>query len=128
MHQQTSLKLKGDGLSVMSVVLGLIGAILTALAHLEIAASSHFDFLIRDNEFFLVLGALAVIVALSIGGFSAGTYALRHLNEPHSRYAKSAAIAGISVGAIDILPALFLLAIMLETLFLTLINISVSIE
>lgn len=109
--------------AVSSLVIGVIGAILTGLIHYSIMASSHFDFLVRDVEFFLVLGTILVIAALSLVDFRAGLYAIRHMNEPHGKFAKALALTGITLGIADIFPALIILSIMFETLLLRFMQI-----
>jgi hypothetical protein len=104
-----------------SLALGLIGAILTGCVLYAIAASPHFDFLIRDDEFHLVLGTALIIACLSLMDLKAGLYALRHLNEPHGRSAKPLAVAGLALGLADLLPAVIILAIMTVTFLLQII-------
>ena len=128
MNGAHKLEHEADGFSVMSLALGLIGALLTALVHMQIMTSPHFDFLIWDKEFFLVLGFVVVISALALGDLKAGASALHHLNEPHTKYTKSVALASISIGVVDLLPALIILAILAETLFLRLIQISIVVN
>jgi cytochrome c biogenesis factor len=98
-----------------SLVIGIIGAILTGLVHWGIMTSSH-DFLVRDAEFLLVLGTLLIVIALSAWDLKQGMYVIRHKNEPHGRLAEPVASAGITLGVLELLPAAILLMIMLETL------------
>ena len=106
-----------------SLILGVIGAILTGSIHYAIMASSHFDFLVRDGEFYLVLGMVLIVALLSVVDLSAGLYAIRHLNQPHGKFARSLAVTGITLGIADILPAAIILAIMLETFLLKFVQI-----
>jgi hypothetical protein len=112
-----------DRSAVSSLVIGVIGAILTGLVHYSIMTSSHFDFLVRDVEFFLVLGTILVIAALSLADIRAGLYAIHHMNEPHGKLAKALALTGITLGIADTLPALIILTIMFETFLLRFMQI-----
>ncbi len=115
-----------DRFAVISAVLGAIGIALTGWVHYQITNSSHFDFLIHDNEFFLMIGFVLLIAMLSIGDLWEGLRAFRHLKEPHHGFAKPLAIAGITLGVVDIVPALMILLIVLETLLLKFIQIKIS--
>jgi hypothetical protein len=106
-----------------SLTIGIVGAILTGGIHYEIVASSHFDFLVRDGEFYLVLGMVLIVAALSLVDLRAGLFAIRHLNQPHGKFTRSLAVTGITLGIADILPAAIILAIMFETFLLKFIQI-----
>ncbi len=114
--ERTHLDRKVNALAGSSLTLGLIGAVLTALAHWQISFSSHFDFVFRDTEYFLVGFFLLLITSLAVIDFRNGISALRHMNEPHEKYAKPMAIAGISIGMVDLVPALVLLGIFIQAL------------
>lgn len=101
--------------AVSSAIIGTIGAALTGLIHWGIMTNSH-DFLIRNSEYVLVLGLLLVVLALSVWDFRQGIYAIRHLSEPHGKFAKPLAMTGITLGIADLLPAVILLIVMLEAL------------
>ena len=104
-----------DRSAVLSLVIGTVGAILTGLVHWGIMTSPH-DFLVRDSEFLLVASLLLVVIGLSVWDFKQGFSAMRHLSQPHGRFAKPLALTGISLGIADLLPTAILLIIMLEAL------------
>ncbi len=106
-----------------SVIIGLLGALITALVHYTIILSPHFDFLIRDMEFYAVLAAVVLAALIAILGLGTGLNALHHLKEPHRRFAKPVAILGITLDLASLLPAALILTIVLETFFLKFINI-----
>jgi len=107
-----------DRFAVIGLTMGIIATVLTGLVHYQITNSPHFDFLIHDAEFYMMLGFVLLITALSIGDLWEGLAAFQHLKEPHRKFAKPLAIAGISLGIVDIFPALLILAIIIETLML----------
>jgi hypothetical protein len=120
LHKQTTVC---DRSAINSLTIGVLGAILTGYMHYRIMTSSHFDFLIRDAEVFLTLGAILLVFALSVVDLRAGLYTIRHLNEPHSKYAKPVALSGITLGIAELLPAAIILMILIETLALKFITI-----
>ncbi len=106
-----------------SLIIGGLGAIVTALVHYTIMHSSHFDFLIRDAEFNLVIAAVMLAGLLALLGLGTGLNAVRHLNEPHGRFAKTVALLGITLDLASLLPAALILAIAIETFFLQFMRI-----
>jgi EamA domain-containing membrane protein RarD len=113
MFNETRLDMKINARAGTSLTFGLIGIVVTALVYLQISNSSHFDLAVQDNEYFLVLGFAALVVILSIINFAAGSAALRRTKEPHLRYAKLMAIAGIGLGVANIIPAGIMLVFMI---------------
>jgi hypothetical protein len=113
-----SIRQSPDRSANRSLVYGVYGALLTAAIHFGTATSKHFDFLIRDAEFYIVLGTILIIMALSILDFRQGMHAMRHMQEPHGKHARTMALAGMTLGVADLLPALIILAIMIETFLL----------
>ena len=113
-----SIRQSPDRSANRSLVYGIYGAILTAAIHFGTVTSKHFDFLIRDAEFYIVLVTILVVMVLSVLDFRQGMHAIRHMKEPHGKYTKTMAITGITLGAADLLPALIILAIMVETFLL----------
>lgn len=113
MFEETRLDMKPNALAGISLTFGLIGIVMTALVYLQIANSSHFDLVVKDNEFFLVFGFAALIFILSSINFATGITALRRMKEPHIRYAKPMAIAGMGLGVAGLLPALIIVIIMI---------------
>ena len=113
MFEETRLDMKTNALAGTSFTFSLIAVVVTALMYMQIANSSHFDLVVRDDEYSLVLRFAALIVILSIIIFSTGSAALRRIKEPHLRYAKLMSIAGIGLGVANFIPAAILLAIMI---------------
>lgn len=112
-----------DRSALQSLELGILVVLLTGCVHYFIMASSHFDFLIPDAEFLLVTGAVLLILALSVVDFKEAFYAIHHLNTPHKKYAKPLSIIGFVLAISMILPALTILAIMIETQLLRFVQI-----
>lgn len=113
-----SIRQSADRSANRSLMYGIYGAILTAAIHFGTVTSKHFDFLIRDAEFYIVLVTILIIMVLSVLDFRQGMHAIRHMKEPHEKYAKTIAITGITLGMANLLPALIILAIMIETFLL----------
>lgn len=118
-----SIRQNPDRLANRSLVYGIYGAILTAAIHFGTVTSKHFDFLIRDAEFYIVLGMILIVMVLSVLDFRQGLHAMRHMKEPHGKYARTIVLAGITLGVADLLPALIILAIMIETFLLRFVQI-----
>lgn len=116
MLNKTRLDMNINALAGISLTFGLIGVVTIALVYMQIVTSSHFDLVIRDNEYFLVLGFALFVTALSLVDLGAGLSALHRLKEPHAKYTKPMAIAGITLGIADITPALAILMVMIGTL------------
>lgn len=112
-----------DRSALHSLEIGVVAVLLTGGLHYFIMASSHFDFLIPDAEFLLAAGATLLILALLLVDFKDALYTLRHLNGPHSKYAKPEAIAGVVLGTAILPPALIILAILIETQLLRFVQI-----
>jgi hypothetical protein len=106
-----------------SLIIGILGALVTALIHYTITISPHFDFLIRDVEFYAVIAAVILVGLVAVLGLGTGLNALHHLREPHGRFAKPLAIAGITLDLAVLLPAALILVIAIETFFLKFIDI-----
>ena len=117
-----------DRAALQSLEIGALVVLLTGGVHYFIMASSHFDFLIPDAEFFLVTGVTLLIIALSLVDFKDALYVIHHMENPHKKYAKPLSITGIVLGAAMLLPALTILAITIETQLLRLIEIKSLIE
>ena len=111
-----------------SLQIGVLVVVLTGCVHYFIMASSHFDFLIPDAEFLLVMGVVLLIIALSLVDFKDALYVLRHMDAPHKKYAKPLSVAGIGLGIAILPPALIILAITIETQVLRFIQIQNLIE
>lgn len=118
-----SIRQSPDRSANRSLMFGIYGALLTAAIHFGTATSKHFDFLIRDAEFYIVLVTILIIMTLSVLDFRQGMHAIRHMKEPHWKYAKTMAITGITLGVAELLPALIVLAIMVETFLLKFMQI-----
>ncbi len=116
---------RSDSLAIISIALGIVGAAATGFVHYQIATSAHFDFMIHDAEFYLVLGIVVIAMAFAAGDLGTGVDAIRHLNTPHHAFARPLAVAGITVGVVDLFPALIILVIIIETLFLKLVQIKI---
>jgi len=117
-----------DRFAVIAIAMGIIATALTGLVHYQITNSSHFDFIIRDQEFFLMLGFVFLILAFCAGDLWEALHAITHLKEPHRRFAKPLAIAGITLGIVDIVPAILILLIIAETLLLKLAQVTLWIN
>jgi hypothetical protein len=117
-----------DRAAWQSLEIGALVVLLTGGVHYFIMASSHFDFLIPDAGFFLVIGATLLIIALSLVDFKDALYVIHHTEAPHKKYAKPLSITGIVLGAAMLFPALIILAITIETQLLRLIEIKGLIE
>lgn len=117
-----------DRCAILSLALGVLVAIITGITHYQIITSSHFDFVIHDTEFSLVLGMIIIAAILSLIDLREGFNAVNRLNEPHLKTAKPLAIAGISLGMAGILPAAIILVIMIETLLLKFISLHAFFE
>lgn len=117
-----------DRSALQSLQIGVLVVLLTGCVHYFIMASSHFDFLIPDGEFLLVIGVILLIIALSLVDFKDAFYAIHHLDDPHRKYAKHLSIAGMAMGIAILPPALIILAITIETQLLRFIQIRNLIE
>ncbi len=98
-----------------SVILGILGAILTGAIHLGMM-NIPYNILTHSTGFLLLIGSLVLAIVLAIWDFRQGLFVFTHMDKPHGSHAKPMAAAGIALSIADFLPAIVLLMLILQML------------